>query len=106
MGTGGHIKGVPDTLPSTTGAVGRGAPLAKDNASFASGVSAGTDAEPHPARTRLSAGESAGARLTVSPSWKIPQESPVPTQGGGRPVPSTPSRQGSFGAGQGDASFG
>lgn len=107
MGTSGHKKGVPDTLPTTGRMVGKGgAPLAKDNASFASGVAGGVQAEAHPSRSRMGAGESAGARLTVSPSWKIPQESPVPTQGGGRPVPSTPSRQGSFGAGQGDASFG
>jgi hypothetical protein len=107
LGTGGHLKGVPDTLDYPTDAVGRsGPPLAKDNASFASGVSSGVIAERHPPRSRLSAGESAGARLTVSPSMKVPQESPVPTQGQGRIVPSTPSRSGSFSQGQGEASFG
>ena len=104
LGTGGHLKGVPDTLPYPTDAYGKsGPPLAKDNASFASGVSAGTQAEPHPARTRLSEGESAGARLTVSPSMKMPEQSPVPTQATGRVVPSTPSRQGSFSQGQAGA---
>ena len=102
MGTKGHIKGVPDVYPTGTGSTGMGGgpPLASDNAAFAAGVSAGVDAEPHPSRSRLSAGESAGARLTVSPSMKVPTESPVPTQGGGRVVPSTSSRQGSFGQGQ------
>jgi hypothetical protein len=70
MSSKGHIKGVPDTYPTGTGSVGPGGgpPLARDNASFASGVAAGVQGEPHPTRTRLSPGESAGARLTVSPS--------------------------------------
>jgi hypothetical protein len=99
---GSRLKGVPDAYETGTDTVGRGSgpPLASDNASFASGVKGGVQAEPHPSRTRMSAGESAGARLTVSPSMKTPQESPVPTQGGGYPVPSTPSRSGSFSAGQ------
>ena len=98
LGTKGHIKGVPDTYPTGTGSTGMGAgPPLGDNSSFVAGVSGGVDAEPHPARQRM---ESSGARLTVSPSMKVPQESPVPTQGGGAVVPSTPSRQGSFGQGQ------
>ena len=101
MGSAGHIKGVPDSYGTGTASYGRGGPpLASDNAAFASGVQAGVDAEAHPARGRLSPGESAGARLTVSPSMKMPEQSPVPTQGGGAVVPSTPSRQGSFGQGQ------
>jgi hypothetical protein len=100
---GGHLKGVPDTLPYPTGAVGKtGPPLSGDNASFASGVSAGVQAEPHPSRTR-GGPELANSRLTISPSMKVPQESPVPTQGQGRIVPSTPSRQGSFSQGQAGA---
>jgi len=99
---GGRLKGVPDSYETGSDTVGRGSrpPLASDNAAFASGVKGGVQAEPHPARGRLSQGESAGARLTVSPSMKTPQESPVPTQGGGMRVPSTPSRSGSFAAGQ------
>lgn len=101
MGSAGHIKGVPDTYDTGSDTYGRGeSPLSHDNASFASGVKAGVQAEPHPSRTRMSAGESAGARLTVSPSMKMPEQSPVPTQGGGKVVPSSPSRQGSFAAGQ------
>jgi hypothetical protein len=94
-----RLKGVPDAYETGTDTYGRGAraPLASDNASFASGVAGGVQAEPHPSRANV---ESHGARLTVSPSMKTPQESPVPTQGGGYPVPSTPSRQGSFAAGQ------
>lgn len=103
MGTGGHLKGVPDTYDTGTDTYGRGsrAPLG-DNTSFASGVSAGVDAEPHPSRTR-GGPELANSRLTISPSMKVPQESPVPTQGQGRIVPSTPSRQGSFSQGQAGA---
>lgn len=101
MGSPGHIKGVPDVYETGTDTYGRGeSPLSSDNAAFASGVKAGVQAEPHPSRTRMSPGESAGARLTVSPSMKIPEQSPVPTQGGGRVVPSMPSRQGSFSQGQ------
>jgi len=96
VGTG-RAKGVPPEYP-TAGKP----PLASDNAAFASGVSAGVQAEPHPPRTR-GGPELANARLTVSPSMKIPQESPVPTQGQGKVVPSTPSRQGSFGQGQAGA---
>ena len=100
MSAPGHIKGVPDTYPTGTDTYGYGAkaPLG-DNKAFVSGVAAGVQAEPHPPRTR-GGPEMANARLTISPSMKVPQESPVPTQGGGRPVPSTPSRQGSFGIGQ------
>jgi hypothetical protein len=102
LGTGGHLKGVPDVLPYPTGAVGKaGAPLG-DSKAFASGVSAAVQAEPHPARTR-GGPELANSRLTISPSMKVPQESPVPTQGQGRVVPSTPSRQGSFSQGQAGA---
>jgi len=105
MGTS-HIKGVPDEYPTGTDTVGRGAkPPLGDNAAFASGVSAGVQAEPHPPRTR-GGPELANARLTVSPSMKVPQESPVPTQAQGRIVPSTPSRQGSFGVGQQEAGMG
>jgi hypothetical protein len=78
---------------------GSGPPLAKDNAAFASGVSAGVQTERNPRRTPMNAGESSAARLSVSPSMKMPQESPVPIQGGGYPVPSVPSRSGSFQAG-------
>ena len=102
MGSPGHLKGVPDTYETGSDTYGRGgaSPLASDNAAFASGVSAAVSAEPHPSRSRLSPGESAGARLTVSPSMKFPEQSPVPTQGGGRVVPSQPSRSGSFAQGQ------
>jgi hypothetical protein len=103
MGSPGHIKGVPDTYETGSDTYGRGGgpPLAGDNAAFIAGVSAGVQAEPHPARTRVS--ESAGARLTVSPSMKMPEQSPVPTQGGGHVVPSQTSRQGSFSTGQSGA---
>ena len=108
VSSGGRLKGVPDVYETGSDTVGRGSgpPLAKDNASFASGVSAGVQGEPHPSRSRMSAGESAGARLTVSPSMKMPQESPVPIQAGGHPVPSTPSRSQSFAAGQQDMYYG
>src|SRR5215831_1016294 len=99
LGTG-RAKGVPAEYPTAP------KPPLGDNAAFVSGVQAGVQAEPHPSRTRLSPGESAGARLTVSPSMKIPQESPVPTQGQGRIVPSQPSRQGSFATGQSEAGWG
>jgi hypothetical protein len=96
--TGGRLKGVPDVYETGTGSVGRGSkpPLASDNAAFASGVKAGVVQEPHPSRIRMSQAESAGARLTVSPSMKVPTESPVPTQGAGHVVPSMPSRTRSF----------
>lgn len=94
MGGGGRAKGVPPEYPTATKP-----PLAGDNASFASGVSSAVEAEPHPSRKRAGP-ELANSRLTISPSMKVPQESPVPTQGGGRPVPSSASRQGSFGQGQ------
>jgi hypothetical protein len=93
MGTGGRAKGVPPEYPTAT------KPPLGDSRAFVAGVSAGVQAEPHPSRTR-GGPELANARLTVSPSMKVPQESPVPTQGGGRIVPSTPSRQGSFSQGQ------
>ena len=84
MGSAGHIKGVPDAYETGSDTYGRGeSPLAGDNAAFASGVSSAVQPEPHPPRGRLSPGESAGARLTVSPSMKFPEQSPVPTQGGG-----------------------
>jgi len=101
VGKASHLKGVPDTYPTGTGSVGMGAsPPLGDNSSFVAGAASGVQAEPHPPRGQT---ESSGARLTVSPSMKVPQESPVPTQGGGRPVPSTPSRQGSFSEGQAGA---
>lgn len=104
MGSPGHIKGVPDDYETGSDTYGRGgSPLAPDNAAFASGVKAGVDAEPNPPRGRLSAGESAGARLTVSPSMKIPEQSPVPTQASGMVVPSRPSRSSSFSEGQAGA---
>ena len=80
--TGGRLKGVPDAYETGSDTYGRGAkpPLASDNAAFASGVSAGVIQEPHPSRVAMSQGEAATARLTVSPSMKIPQESPVPTK--------------------------
>ena len=107
---GGRIKGVPDSYDTGTASMGRGtsgqSQIASDPWEFASAVSSAQQGEPHPARGRLSQGESQGSRLTVSPSMKIPTESPVPTQGGGMPVPSTSSRTGSFGAGQSEASRG
>jgi hypothetical protein len=108
MAAPGHLKGVPDVYGTGTGSVGRGAkPPLGDNTAFISGVAAGVvDKEPTGPKPRLSPGESAGARLTVSPSMKVPTESPVPTQGQGRIVPSTPSRQGSFGQGQQEGSWG
>jgi hypothetical protein len=100
MGSAGHLKGVPDAYDTGSDTYGRGqSPLSSDNASFASGVKAGVDAEPHPPRTR-GGPELANSRLTISPSMKIPEQSPVPTQGGGRVVPSTPGRQASFSQGQ------
>jgi len=100
MGSPGHIKGVPDVYETGSDTYGRGeSPLSGDNAAFASGVSAGVQAEPHPPRTR-GGPELANARLSVSPSMKMPEQSPVPTQGGGRVVPSQTSRQGSFAQGQ------
>jgi len=104
MGSAGHKKGVPDVYDTGSDSYGRGGPpLASDNAAFASGVMAGVVAEPNRPRGRMSAGESAGARLTVSPSMKMPEQSPVPTQGGGMVVPSTSSRAGSFSTGQQEA---
>lgn len=99
MGTGNRAKGVPPEYPSAT------KPPLGDSSHFVAGVSSGVSAEPHPARTR-GGPELANARLTVSPSMKVPQESPVPTQGQGRIVPSMPSRQGSFGYGQQEAGMG
>jgi len=93
MGSGGRAKGVPAEYPTAP------KPPLGDSSHFVAGVAASVQAEPHPARTR-GGPELANSRLTISPSMKVPQESPVPTQGGGRPVPSTSSRQGSFGAGQ------
>lgn len=106
--TGGRLKGVPDVYETGTDTVGRGAgpPLARDNAAFASGVAGGVQGEAHPPRGRLSQGESSRARLTVSPSMKMPQESPVPIQGGGYPVPSVPGRSASFASGQEDMYWG
>ena len=107
MGSAGHLKGVPDSYETGSDTYGRGeSPLSSDNAAFASGVKAGVQAEPHPARGRLSPGESAGARLTVSPSMKMPEQSPVPTQGGGRVVPSQSSRAASFSTGMSEQGMG
>ena len=97
----GHKKGVPDVIPTGHGAGASGPPLG-DNRAFASGVSAGVAPEPHPGRSR-GGPEMANARLTVSPSMKVPQESPVPIQAMGRVVPSMPGRQASFGQGQAGA---
>ena len=91
MKSSGRAKGVPPEYPTAS------PPPLGDNSHFVAGVAGGVQAEPHPPRAAM---ESHGARLTVSPSMKVPTESPVPTQGGGRPVPSTSSRQGSFGQGQ------
>jgi hypothetical protein len=107
MGSAGHLKGVPDSYETGSDTYGRGeSPLSSDNAAFASGVKAGVQAEPHPAHGRLSPGESAGARLTVSPSMKMPEQSPVPTQGGGRVVPSQSSRAASFSTGMSEQGMG
>jgi len=96
-----HLKGVPDTYETGTDTYGYGSkPPLGDSSAFVAGVASGVQAEPHPARGRI---ESSGSRLTVSPSMKVPTESPVPTQGGGRPVPSSSSRQGSFSQGQAGA---
>jgi hypothetical protein len=103
LGTGGHLKGVPDTYETGTDTYGMGAkPPLGDSGAFVSGVASAVQPEPHPPRTR-GGPELANSRLTVSPSMKVPQESPVPTQGQGRVVPSTPSRQGSFSQGQAGA---
>jgi hypothetical protein len=100
----GYIQGQPNLSSYGTAAIGKaGPPLASDNNAFASGVSAAREIEPNKGKPKLSEGEARGARLTVSPSMKMPSESPVPTQGGGHPVPSISSRLGSFGAGQSDS---
>lgn len=99
LGSGGHLKGVPDTLDYPTDAYGRSGPPLGDNRAFASGVASGVQAEPHPPRTR-GGPELANSRLTVSPSMKVPTESPVPPYHQGRIVPSTPGRTASFGQGQ------
>lgn len=99
---GGRLKGVPDTYATGTGTVGHGTSarnIVSDSSTFASSVSGAQQGEPHPGRGRLGPGEAMGARLTVSPSMKMPTESPVPTQGAGATVPSSGSRMGSFSAG-------
>jgi hypothetical protein len=97
----GRLKGVPASYQTGTASTGMGTSarnIVSDSSSFVQGVS-DRESEPHPSRGRLSPGESAGARLTVSPSMKTPQESPVPIQGGGYPVPSQSGRMAPFGAG-------
>lgn len=74
--------GVPDAYQPSQ------APLATDNAEFAAEVSAVAANEPHGGRKGVPADTSAGARLTISPSMKIPIESPAPTQGQGKVVQS------------------
>lgn len=91
-----NLKGVPSDYPTGSGSTGRGSSarslLSSDNAAFVAGVQSVIHPELHPPRERLSQGESASARLTVSPSMKIPTVSPGPTQGAGRVVPSRPGR--------------
>lgn len=103
-------KGVPATYETGTATAGPRTSarnvLSSDPWAFASGVSSAREMEPHPPRPKAPQAEAAGARLTVSPSMKIPTESPVPTQGSGVTVPSSPSRRGSFGAGMQEAGAG
>ena len=77
-----HMPGVPDQY-------GVGSPpLAEDSAEFASAVSDSMATWPTGGRSHAVADESPGARLTVSPSMKIPTESPVPPYHQGRVVQS------------------
>jgi hypothetical protein len=95
----GRLKGVPAGYQTGTASTGYGTSarnIVSDSSEFVSGVSGGREAEPHPARPNV---ESSGARLTVSPSMKIPTESPVPTQGQGYIVPSESGRSAAFGEG-------
>lgn len=92
---GSSIRGVPSDYPTGDNSNGRRSSarnIVSDSSEFASSVSAAMTSEPHPPRGRFSEGESSSARLTVSPSMKIPTESPAPTQGGGRVVTSAPGR--------------
>lgn len=77
-----HMPGVPDQYSAGP------APLAKDSSEFAEAVSSTMANEPHGGRSRGVADTSAGARLTISPSMKVPTESPAPVQGDGRVVQS------------------
>jgi hypothetical protein len=101
MPTSGHLPGVPDANQYSTGETNyEGSMWGSDPAvsrvgdagEFASEVSAVVQGEPHPGRVGVMADTSGSARLTISPSMKIPQESPVPTQWQGRIVQSRPGR--------------
>lgn len=63
-----------------------------DLGEFASEVSAVAQNEPHPPRGAINGADTASARLAISPSMKIPTESPAPTQWQGRVVQSRPGR--------------
>lgn len=87
----GHLPGQPMSYSTGDGAVGEDPQIiATDPAEFVSEVSAVRQNEPHPSRGRISG--ASGARLTISPSMKVPESSPAPTQGMGRVVPSQPGR--------------
>ena len=92
---GNNIRGVPSSYPTGNGSNGRRSSarnLVSDSSEFVSGVSAVMHPEGREARHAMNSAEAATARLTVSPSMKIPTESPAPTQGGGRVVTSRPGR--------------
>lgn len=75
-----------------TGSVGEDSSIINnDPREFVSEVSAVQQNEPNIPRGRLGP-DSLGARLTVSPSMKMPDNSPVPTQAMGRIVQSRPGR--------------
>lgn len=99
-GTMGHTPGVADDY-STGNAAGGGDPALSrvgDIAEFVSEVSAVRQNEPHPPRGRIYGG--GNARLTVSPSMKVAEESPAPTQFQGKVVPTGRGRSmGTFDAG-------
>ncbi len=93
----GKTRGVPDSYPTGDASTGRGTSaantLASDNAAFGSEVDAQQATWPAGGRGRgISQEEAAGARLTVSPSMKIPDNAGVPTQYMGNTVPSKPGR--------------
>lgn len=85
-----HMPGVPDDFTAQAWSRGDAAPaiLSQDSAEFASAVSDSQATWPTGGRSHAVADESSGARLTVSPSMKIPTESPVPPYHQGRTVQS------------------
>lgn len=86
----GHHPGVPDDFTAQAWSQGDSAPalLNSDSANFASAVSDAQATWPTGGRSHIMADESSGARLTVSPSMKVPTESPVPPYHQGRIVSS------------------